>query len=686
MQDFDILSFFNKKKTESSYLRYNFEKSWYRNILFYIGRQWIKYDSSKRIWTNVNLPEWFPTPVTNKFAATVDTIMSVLREVQPEIVASPVDDKPENINSAEVARNILDIINEEVQFKDVKSLMTTWLILTGDVFLYSYYDINENNGIVEIPLYQCANCGFIDVLNKFENDICPVCKNNNIIQTQEKKQYPKGKIHCKVLSPFEVYVDLNIKNFEEQEYVLLARTLTEEQIKKRWPNFSVPPSEKGELGLQFFNSLSFITNISDIASQGLGQFYGGDSRIFTVWEMFIKPNKDLPNGWHGFICKNQILEGGDLEYIDPNGKRYIPIVHIGFIDVPKRFFNKTIADDLIHKQIQRNKLEAFIQIAAHRMSNPVWLIPNTANVEKITGEPGEIIRFNDSNTAHGVPTRLPGVEITQSVFRWLEIIDRDFEEIASTFDIIKGNVPQNVPTLGGLELLKERGMSRFGRLIENVEKAYIKLSYQWLWIWKQFATEDRIITLKDSNGKWKVKSFNNSDLNGNINLRIEPGSSNPRSEAYKQYITGQLLGYGLLDVSDPLVRYKILRLFHSNDIDESINIDIEYAERENSKLINGIVPTLRPEIDNHEIHIACHLKFSKTEQFEDLDQQLKDMFEVHIKEHKDYLIKQGQIAAQAQQELDKTSKNNVYNNIGTILPNNGKLGIETSQIENQGGL
>jgi len=680
-----IISYFNKKKAESGQLRYNFEKNWYRNILFYVGKQWIKYDNSKRLWTNVDLPTWFPTPVTNKFASTIDAIMSVLKEVKPEIVASPSSDNIDDINSAEIARTIIDIVEEESGYKNEEAKLFTWLSLTGDAYVYTYYDNSEKHGIVEVPLYACNNCGFIETLDKFENDVCPICLNKEIVQTKETKTFPKGKITSIILSPFEVFVNMNIKNFEDQDYVIIARTLSEEQIKSRWKDVNLKQTENTEYGLQFFNSLAYITNVADLASQGIGQFYAGTSKLYTVWEMFVKPNNEFPNGWHGFICNNNILEGGDLEYIDSNGNRFIPIVHFPSIDVPKRFYSKTIADDLVYKQIQRNKLESFIQLAAHRTSNPVWLIPNTAGVNKITGEPGEIIRFNDSNTAHGVPTRLPGVELTQSVFRWLEIIDRDFEELASTFDIIKGNVPPNVPTLGGLELLKERGMSRFGRIIENIEKSKVKLAYQWLNIWKQFATESRSIVIKDANGKWKQKSFNKSDLSGNICLRIEPGSSNPKSEAYKQYIAGQLLGYGLINVEDPFSRFKILKIFHSDDLDETTKLDIEYADKENQKVLEQVLPELRPEIDNHEIHIASHLRFAKTEQFLRLPAEIKIMFENHIKEHKQYMMMQMNNAQMGNSDVKPENKQQIISNL--IASKGGQnTGIETSQLEQQGGL
>lgn len=687
-ESFDVLTFFKKKKADASYLRYNFEKIWYRNILFYIGKQWIKYDSTKRVWTKVDLPSWFPTPITNKYASTIDAIASVLHEVKPEIIATPASTDPKDIASADIARIIIDICKEESGFEKEEEKAISWFLNTGNVFYYTYYDNSDKWGVVEVEKYRCLNCGFTDTLDKFVDNNCPSCGNPTFEKTGEKAVFPKGKITTIALSPFEVFVDMNVKDFEDQEYVLIAKTLPEDVAKQRWANIK-PETDGSNIGMQFFNSLSYITNTSDAQFQGVGQFYAANSKLVTVWELFIKPRPELPNGWHGFICNNEILEGGDIEYIGPDGKPYIPIVHIPCIDVPKRFWAKTIADDLVHKQMQRNKLESFIQLAAHRTSNPVWLVPNTAGVEKITGEPGEIIRFNDSNTAHGVPTRLPGVELTQSIFRWLEKIDSDFEELASTYDIVKGNVPPNVPTLGGLELLKERGMSRFNRMIKNMERGKLKVAYHWLWIWKQFCTESRQMVIKDANGKWKEKSFNNSDLTGNVTLRIEPGSSNPRSEGYKQYIAGQLLGYGLIDITDVFAKYKLLKTFHADEFIETFAQDIEYAQKEEQRLLdeNPILPFLREEIDNHLVHVSSHIKFAKTEQFMRLPIDIQERFEEHIKQHKQLMVNQ----MQNQQMVESGKTEQIPQSSGDLMnllsaKGGSKSGVETSQIENEGGL
>ncbi len=648
-EDFDVVSFLKKRISEVNNLRYGIERVWYRNVLFYVGKQWIKYDNKQRKWVRPNLPEWMPTPVTNRFASTCDIMASVLSQVKPEIVYSPSSTDEKDIQASKVANTIVGICEEESGYKRKKDKLRSWLTLTGNVFLYTHYDTDLKHGTVDIPVIGCPQCGKMGLPHEFGQDgqqACPQCGSPAIQPTGEVHKAPRGKITTEVIPPFEIYVDLQVEDIQDQPYVLRCSTLPVSVIKQRWGKAAEgvkPQGTVGQLGQYYYQSLAYITNSSDTGF-GSGTEYGGGIQPdkATVWEVFIPASATMPGGYHGFVSDNVVLAEGPLEYHDSEGKPIIPIVHIKAQDTPKRFFAKAIADDLVHKQIQRNKLEAFIQLASHRTSNPVWLLPNSCGVESLSGEPGEVVRYNDSNTANAKPERLAGTEITQSIFRWLEKIDNDFEELASTYDILKGAIPANVPTLGGLELLKERAISRFSRIIENLENAQMALSKHWLYIWKEYVTEPRTKLSKDANGEFAQESFDSSSIEGNVDIKVEPGSSNPRSEAYQQFIAGQLLSNGLLDINDIFTRVKILRTYHAEQFAETLTQDVEDAAREEEQFLQQRPPALRPDVDNHQVHIASHTKFAKTERFRELAPELQSMWMEHLLMHKQMMMVQMQ--------------------------------------------
>ena len=651
-ENFDAAAFVTTKIAEVNRLRYGIERVWYRNILFYVGKQWIRYDDKKRTWTRPNLPEWMPTPITNKFASCCDIISSVYSEVKPEIVFSPASGQDADVQTAKVANAVCDICEDESGFKDLEDKLNTWVAITGNVFIYTWYDMNPKHGVTQFPIYACPACGFQETADKFGEGgqmSCPQCQNPEIQSTQETRDIPVGKIVTEVVPPFEIYTDLQVEELKDQPYVLRCSTLPLATIRQRWGDKAKDVKAQGAsgmLGQFYYQSLAYITNTTD-SGFGSGTEYGGglQAERATVWEVLIPASAEFPTGYHGFVCDKLELDGGPLEYHNAKGQPVFLLIHIKAHNTPKRFFAKAPVDDLIHKQIQRNKLEAFIQLASQRMANPVWMLPNSCGVETISGEPGEVVRYNDSNTAMAKPERVAGVELTQSTFRWLEKIDRDFEDLASTYDILKGSMPSNVPTLGGLELLKERALSRFTPTIKNIERARVALANHWLWVFKEYGSDPRKKVIKEANGQWAQECFTNADLTGDVDIKSEPGSAAPRSSAYKQFIAGQLMQNQLLDLNDPFTRIEVLRTYHADNFAKSLSEDISDANREEGRFVSETDPqdpVLRPDVDNHQLHVASHIRFAKTDQFRSLPPERQQVFMEHLMTHKQTLVIQMQ--------------------------------------------
>jgi hypothetical protein len=639
---FDPVGYLKLHNPESAFLRYAFERNWYRNVLFYVGKQWIKYDKRKRQWIKPSIPEWMPLPVTNKYASTCDAMASVLEQVKPTILYTPSRDTPDCLAASDVCNAIVDVISTEVEEHKLDQETRMWLVLTGNVFWLSYYDNDAKWGTVDVPAMTCQQCGKQGYEPEFKGQQCPQCHSTMVApmvdpQTGQPtiEKFPKGKITTECVSPFEFFADIQCRTMDSSPFIFRAKTYPVETIKDIWGDKAAnikPESSKENLGQFFMASLAYATNSSDSefgVTYGQGDNFSMDRA--TVWQIWLRPCKQFPNGVYSVVCNEQVLEDSrELDYHDSDGRAFIPFVHIKFKDVPGRLFAKTPADDLIYKQVQRNKLESFIQLAMQRMSNPVWLLPQSCGVTDVTGEPGEKIRFNDSNALKSEPKRIGGVELTQSSFRWLAQIDDDFEELAATFDVIKGNVPKNTPTLGGLEVLRERGMSRFGQMISNWEQAKVELTRHWLYIWKEYAIDTRTRKIQGPNSRWILEQYNNASISGNVDVRPEPGSSSPRSEAYQQYIVGQLIQNGIIDIQDPNTKIKIFQKFHAVEFAERLDIDVKDALEEQDTFMHGGGVRLRPLIDNNETHMDMHIQLAKSEEFRNLPQQLQMQWYQHI--------------------------------------------------------
>src|SRR3989304_1084915 len=112
--------------------RWLLERSWWGNILFHLGIQWITYDSNVRRWRQKKLSPAIPTPVTNLFRATLDTVKSAIAQHSPRVTGMPDGGDPRPVAAAASADAQLQIILKQGFFQRAKRIMLDWLILTRD--------------------------------------------------------------------------------------------------------------------------------------------------------------------------------------------------------------------------------------------------------------------------------------------------------------------------------------------------------------------------------------------------------------------------------------------------------------------------------------------------------------------------------------------------------------------------
>src|SRR5207237_1850805 len=74
------------------------------------------------------------------------------------------------------------------------------------------------------------------------------------------------------------------------------------------------------------------------------------------------------------------------------------------------------------------------------------------------------------------------------------------------------------------------------------------------------------------------------------------------------------------------------KLFGDMSQDESqINRENQKLSQQNPIKINSY--------DNHQVHIEGHREYQRTAAYEDLDPVTKKLFEFHVQEHQDFLLK-----------------------------------------------
>ena len=628
--------------------RTQFDVQFYRSILFYLGIHWIRFDSARYNWGPINLPSWFPKNQTNKYAVAVDGMKAVLEQARPSIIYSPGSSDEADIAAVAACESISSVIDTEVDQERLRSECAALISLTGNAFVTDGYDMSGMNGEKTVQSLSCMTCGETAQPHEMEGT-CPKCGGSQLMPAVGKdgsplnEKYPIGRMDSEVDAPFGILFDMQALHIDNSPFLIKAKTYPIDELKAMFPDYAAGMGDGkpiGRTGLFYQQALSYA--VGTMGLSGSPSSGGGTQGARgTLYRLMRKPCKELPYGGEALVIDETVVWKGEASTKDDKGVPFYPVTHFGFKKVPGRVFYKTPADDLVSKQIQRNKIEALLQLGAERVSNPTWLLPSGIGLENITGEPGEKLTYNGHIGLK--PERIQGADMPNSLYRWLQIIDEDFSDLAATYDVMLGKHPQGVDTLGGMQLLRDRGLARFQDALNSWGRGWVRVNRNRLMIWKQRVKDDRTLTVLGDNGKWEMQKFNAATLAGSIDCKAEEGSTQPKSKAYSQMMASQLMQAGLVDVSDPLTRYSLLTTFDATDLGKALDTDVKDAIKERETFLEHGMVRPREVIDNHEVHLAQHSRDAKSDAFFSVwnTQQQNDWI-AHIDWHFETMMKRMQ--------------------------------------------
>lgn len=634
--------------------RHQFERSWFRNILYYIGQQWISYDRSQRRWVpKRGMKKWIPRPVTNKFATHATAQIQVISAKPPNVSITPSTEDPEDVATAEIGPRILDVIRKEAKADQARRELVAWAVFTGNAFYHPCYDPDPAAGTSFVQHQQCTQCAKTFAPDELVDGDCPKCGPDQaelglgMIPAIDKvgqpvgEDIPNGKMGLAVYSPFEVYWDLECRNMDECHDLFVRRRYPLSYVRDRWPALKGIESDNSGNGRA--PAMTMLRAIATAASEGrtLDGYGGGgghDKESVTLDFYWRKPDSEFPKGVAAIFGDGVLANEGetDIPYVDTKTAKVLwPWVHFKFDEVPGRMTGKSRLDDVAPKQEQRNRLESMIELIIRRCANPVWLRPKGTGIVEITGEPGQDIEYN-SFDGKLKPERVQGENIPTSLIAWLEKIDADMEALAGVYDILRGQAPTGVTAGTALRLLLERANSSFTPVLENLEHAEEEADTLLLAIFRQYGSEERIAKIAGPGKTWEVQRFSNADLTGNVDIEVEAGSAAPKSQVGDQALVQDLAGMMVINPQNPDTQYEILKRFGSTHLLGAIDDNIKQAQRENWRFVNEEkAPVMNPIIDSHQVHITTHLKFALSSDFEVLDPALQAVWLQHIVEHQE---------------------------------------------------
>lgn len=600
------------------------ERQWYLNLAFYFGRQYVQVlkpqgstvNSTTRLWTPP-APYYRKRLVINRIRKTIRDELARLTSNKPNIAVVPSSADDRDLYAAQAGEQIWEWLYDDKKVKSILRRSLWWMLVCGNGFLKVWWD----------PV---------------KDDVCFASE-----------------------TPFHVFCpDLREEELESQPFLIHAQVKSEDWIRM---NF------KDGKALDGTNLAVGDARAQDILEQSYLNMTGTPAlqkqNNTIIYEVWVKPGSVplLPEGAQFTMVGNKIVQG---QQGWPYSHGLYPFIKFDHI-LSGKFYTTSSIDDLIPLQKEYNRTRSQIVEAKDRTAKPQLTYQRGAiDPSKITTEPGLAIPVTPGFDS---PKPLPLSPLPSYVLEELDRTIVDWNDISGAHEVSRGQTPPGVTAATAISYLQERDEASMSPTFDSLEEGLGKAAHETLTLIKDYWSVPRIISITGTDGSFDAMTFVGSDLGNNLNVKIESGSSLPVSKAAKQAFILDLMKMGFID---PQKGLEVMDMGGINKIYEQIQVDQKQAQRENLRMskvdpnmlmeydqqnqmllaqnpnhfgtISQTDPTTGQPIqapntpplivpvntwDNHKLHIMYHNNFRKSQTFESLPPEIKQIFEEHVQQH-----------------------------------------------------
>ena len=648
-----------------------YERTWFINMAFFLDKQWLTWNRTKRTLETPLVPRWRVRHTVNKIKPNVLHILANLVKNKPAYIALPANSEDDSKHAAEVSWKVLKALHRSNQMDTLNQRLCLWQIIYGTAFKEPYFD--ESEGTV-IPRKGKTETKKRPVTDQEGNEWGEEEYEEPILNAQGEQEYYDadniGEENVEILSPFSIIPETGATSLKDSLRVMKIVTKPLEYIREKYENGKYVNAETKTAGSSIENQLLSLLgeryDTPHIAQQKKDENKSSEG-FATIKELREKPSKQYPKGRLIRVANSVLLDSGDLPYKFMAKRRTFGIVKYDYIEVPDRFWGDTPVTSMIPIQTEFNKGISQMTEIRNLMCKPKWLIYKQHKITKtaITSEAGEVI---EATFVPGVPppSTIPAPNVPSTFPNMLERSDKDMADVGFIHEVSKGETPPGVKSGVAIQFLQEKDQTVFGPVISRFEEKEGEAGTYELEIVKEKYKEPRLLKIVGDNNEIEVFDFIASD-DMPTDVIVEAGSALPQSMVAKRQEILQYLKEGAFgDPQDPKNQRRALRMAKMGGIDtfyEEIAADEREAEREHKLWAEG-TPTEVMFFNDHATHVQKHLLFCNSDRARRLiteNPKMVQFLEKHIADHNaqdpQKQMEQKQMALmEAQTELDKTLK------------------------------
>lgn len=657
-----------------------FEAQWAENLAFYSGEHYVQLVSHdgtvRRMPSPTGATGYVPRPKTNYTLKIVRALVANFLKSDPRTMVRPRGNDDRNVSAARLAEKCDEALDELQCWDEKKVELSNWMTICGVGFRKDYIDATEAaKSVLPRSPYVTTPDGQVVP----DADGAPM-------EVEPERSGSPYVAQCEVLSPFQFAVDPLATRLDNARWVMELSLHPIEWLKEQYAKTDALGNDRpgmtgeaenleGGLG-RVSPGLLYWIMLKNANQTRLSRF----KAMSVVKEYYQAPTVKHPFGRCLVVADGKLLFKGPSPYAP---KFWHPYTMFPFLLMPGRFWPLSAVEFLIPSQRRLNSIDAIQMYTRNTTVAPRWAFPKGSGIsrDKLTGVPGQILEYNATG---GQPVLLDGKGLPPDVQNERQATIRDMEEIGGTFNILGGDREKGVPSYSGLAFLQENASDVHLPTFKLWEKALERASSKRLFLVSKFYTRNHpelTALLRDKltqTSDMELEQFTGSDLLDNCDVRIEAGTSIPRSRVLYQQTIMELLKMGVLAqaLQDPEKFVQLMEIFGLSDFTGHQGEDVRKAQLENAiflsfkkwkpedvqqvpgppdpmtgmptpMLVTPVTSLFVPEED-HQVHVGAHLRLLKQPQSIEFGPVYVQAIRSHIMQHQQ-VMQQQMMQAQAMQ-------------------------------------
>lgn len=365
------MDFYEKVKT----YKINISWEYCLNLANYFGFQAMWDDYAHKLVDCHDYPVWINIlyqNINNRISRIVSR--SPKWEVEPDFSINSYDEQ-----NARVTQKIIEHFEKNKNLKGLRRKTQIWTHLCASCFQEIYFD--KFSGNKKTLAYMSRDTDEIQY---------------DYIDNADEIIESEGDVEIELWNWFEVFYDINIKNFKQANRVMLIRDIPNDKIKEKFGNKILEKINKYKENNKSENK-DDIVNVNFSGDYLINTYVGLNNtesektaETTRVYKIYENPSQKYREGRLLYIINGEYVYKG----INPSPDNKIPIIHRFNIDTPNSIEKKALTSDLRKLQEEYNSIRSQMKRTRENSGNLTAITDDDSNIrfEQMDGYPGTVIR------------------------------------------------------------------------------------------------------------------------------------------------------------------------------------------------------------------------------------------------------------------------------------------------------